>query len=288
MKKLLPEIALVVCTKNRAHRLEPFLDSLRRLNYAAPWELIIVDGSTDDSIERLKAFAATFPAKTTIITELGPGHPLARNRGWRASTAPVIAFIDDDCYPAPDYLSDVLAGFADGSLGFIGGRILLHDPTDARITIAESQTETFLDPGVFVPCGFLQGANMAFRRQVLDNINGFDDHLGGGNLFGCEDGDAVLRALAGGWKGKYDPKPVVYHHPRRKPGKDVVQLKRKYEGARGAYYMKCILYMPQRWHCLKYVWNNLPRQGPGQTVREFYWAICYFFHQLLNRPNISH
>ena len=240
-----PVIALVVKTKNHANRLDPFFAAIRALEPACPWELILVDnGSTDDTAIRLHAFAAKFEGNIKVLVESRPGTGLACNTGWRAASAPLIAFTDDDCYPAPDYLWQVLAVFEDPSLGFAGGRVLLFDPTDAPVTINESQTEQFLEAKTFVHAGFLQGANMVFRRHVLEKTNGFDDDFSAG-----EDIDLALRALAAGWKGKHDPRFVVYHHHRRKPGPDIKTLERSYDVGRGRYYMKCLLFLPQRRQC---------------------------------------
>ena len=288
MDKVDPKIALVVCTKNRAKKLGLFLESIRRLNYNYPWEFIIVDGSTDDTRERLKAFASTFENQITIITELRPGLGLARNRGGRASNAPIIAFTDDDCYPDPNFLNDVLLVFADPSVGCAGGRILLHDLSDARITIYEHPTEQIYDAEHFIVGGVINGANMAFRRQALVDIAGFDDNLGAGTPFGCEDVDAELRALAAGWIGKYDPRSVIYHHHGRKPGMEAEALSRVYDAARGAYYMKCILFMPQRWRCLRYWLRGIRRQPFNQTAREVQSAIRYFFYVFKQKPNVTY
>ena len=219
MNELHPKIALVVCTRNRAARLTPFFESLNELHCDSPWELIIVDnGSTDDTAQRLRAFVAACPRQVKLAKEHLPGLGRARNRGWRASVAPIIAFTDDDCYPAPDFLNAVLAVFADSTIGFSGGKILLHDLTDAPITIYEHPNEQVYGPEHFIVGGVIQGASMAFRRQALVDINGFDDNLGAGTPFAFEDVDAELRALAAGWVGKYDPRSVVFHHHGRKPG----------------------------------------------------------------------
>jgi glycosyltransferase involved in cell wall biosynthesis len=289
MGKTDPEIALVVCTRNRAEKLAPFFDAIKQITCLCVWELVIVDnGSTDKTSEYLLAFAATFAGQITVITEPRIGLSLARNRGWRASTAPIIAFTDDDCYPDKNILNDIKIVFADQSLGYAGGRILLYDPSDALVTVNESLIETYLQAGGFVYTGFIQGANMAFRRQALIDINGFDDSLGAGTKFACEDVDAVLRISAAGWKGKHDPRLIVYHHHRRKPGKDVESLWQSYDTGRGAYYMKCILFMPQRWKCLRYWLNSIKVQPFALTLREVKSAIYYGFQLFKQKPNIKH
>jgi hypothetical protein len=284
-----PKIALVVCTRNRANKLDAFFAPLRRLQCDWPWELVLVNsGSTDDTSERLKSFAITYSGKVTLVTESQPGLGRARNRGWRATNAPIIAFTDDDCYPTPTFLNDIISVFKNQEVGFSGGRILLHDPSDARITIYECPTEIIYNAKTFIGCGGIQGANMAFRRQALNDIDGFDDNLGAGTPFAFEDADAELRALAAGWEGKYDPRPMVYHHHGRKDGIDVERLNRVYQSARGAYHAKCLLFMPQRKFCLVLWLRNIKKQPFVQTVREIKSAVHYLFYLLRQKPNVTY
>ena len=284
-----PEIALVVKTRNRGARLAPFFEAIRKIECTFPWELIMVDnGSTDDTARHLNAFAAGLPGQVKIVTEPRRGAGYACNAGWRATDAPLIAFTDDDCYPVPDYLENIQAVFSDPSLGFMGGRILLYDPSDAPVTINESQTEQSVNAGTFLPAGLVNGANMAFRRQALVDVAGFDDAFGPGTPYVTEDTDVGLRALASGWSGKYDPRPTVYHHHGRKPGKDVEAIYRVYDAGRGAYYLKCFLFMPQRWQCAWYWLRSARHQPVATAIREMKSAISYLIHILKHRPNITY
>src|SRR5205823_3697565 len=89
--------------------------------------------------------------------------------------------------------------------------------------------------------GSIQGANMAFRRSILLDMGGFDALLGpGALLMACEDIDAVARASAKGWQGKYHPEAVVRHHHGRKAA-DAPALWKGYAVGRGAYHMKLLL-----------------------------------------------
>lgn len=285
-----PHISLVVKTRNRGERLDPFFDAIRKLEYPRPWELIIADnGSTDDTQARLRAFAATFPGRLKILWEPRAGAGRACNAGWRAAEAPLIAFTDDDCYPAPTYLQNVEAVFADDPLlGFAGGRILLFDPTDAPVTILESNVSQTVAAGSFLCAGFITGANMTFRRQVLLEVDGFDNAFGPGTPFICEEADLILRALASGWHGKYDPRLVVHHHHRRKAGRDVELLCHAYDAGRGACYTKCLLFLPQRWKCALFWFRCIVRQPISKTGNELFAALRYGAHLLTNRPNTTY
>lgn len=236
-----PELSVVICTRNRAAALPQALACYAALERDVAWELVIVDnGSTDATPDVLAAFARESAVPVRVLQQPRKGLSRARNTGWRAAAAPTIAFTDDDCYPQPGFLAAIRAAFAAGA-DYVGGRILLFDPEDHPITIQTRDTPLALPPGTFVPSGLIQGANMAARRGVLDALAGFDEMLGAGTPFSSEDLDFVSRAAAAGFRGAYDPAPVVLHHHRRRGKADVRALSRGYDVGRGAFYMKCLL-----------------------------------------------
>ena len=162
--------------------------------------------------------------------------------GWRRTRSDIIAFTDDDCYVATDYIDQIVAVFAGNPrLGYAGGRVLLHDRTDHPITIVESEESRHYPARLPPPApGAIHGANMIFRRATLESILGFDDHFGAGTRFhAVEDTDALARASFAGWDGVYDPRPTVRHHHGRKAA-DLPELERGYAIGRGAYWAKLL------------------------------------------------
>jgi hypothetical protein len=237
-----PEISVVVSTRNRAGTMPDSLRAIERLACDVPWELVVVDnGSTDGTPRVIEQFARSTRIAFRSVSEPRPGLSRARNAGWRAASGALIAFTDDDCYPQPDYLTELLRCFAAGDVGYVGGRILLYDADDHPITVQLSERRTRIEPGSHVSAGTIQGANMAARRVVLEAVGGFDDLLGAGTPYACEDVDFVSRASAAGFTGVYDPGPVVLHHHRRRTAQDVRALRRTYDLGRGAYLAKCLL-----------------------------------------------
>src|SRR5690242_7088061 len=146
------EISLIICTRNRASSLRGCLDALAALQFDPQrCELIFVnDASTDSTDETLRAFAEQVPFRTVVVRNERPGLSRARNTGVKASQADLIAFTDDDCYVAPDFLTRVVDAFREPSYGFIGGRVLLHDPSDAPETIKEDDQPEEVDPFTIV------------------------------------------------------------------------------------------------------------------------------------------
>src|SRR6476661_9764607 len=109
-----PKIALVIVTRNRHERLSRTLQSLKKLRTHLAWELILVDnGSTDDTRRVIQGFAAEFPRPVRLVYEPGPGQGNARNAGWKSAHAEIVAYLDDDCYPADDFLDAVVECFAE-------------------------------------------------------------------------------------------------------------------------------------------------------------------------------
>jgi hypothetical protein len=209
------------------------------------------------------------------VVEPTPGLSRARNKGWRAADGEFIAFTDDDCYPEENYLDAILACFKKDPLGFIGGRILLYDQTDFPITIQELDRRVELRPGDFIPAGLIQGANFAFRRAALEKVNGFDDRMGPGTPFVCDDVEILARLVANGYVGTYDPSPVVYHHHRRKSAAEVASLAKSYDYGRGAYYAKCMLDPVMRKVYAKNWYRQIRNQSGLSTFRETVGAIRF-------------
>lgn len=235
------KVSLIICTRNRGTQLKRCLSAVAEIAYAKPWELILVDnGSTDDTQEVIAAFAEGASFEVRYLHEPSRGLARARNTGLAAATSDLVAFTDDDCYPAPDFLDAVEKAFEDPEIGYVGGRIRLFDPDDYPITILESLEPLEFRPGEFLRSGAVQGANMSFRRALLLAIGGFDPRFGSGAAFPCEDIDAVGRASLAGWGGVYAPDVVVFHHHGRKLA-DAAALMRSYDLGRGAYHMKLLL-----------------------------------------------
>lgn len=262
-------ISLVICTRNRAAQMGVAFESLLTLPDQDSFELVIVNnGSTDDTEAVIESYRSRFSHFVSVFEPVA-GLGRARNRGWRAASGDIIAFIDDDCYPAKDHLKSICLCFEeDDQIGFVGGRILLYDETDYRITIQERSTRRVIKPGAFISAGFIQGANLACRRVALEEVGGFDVLFGHGAQFPCEDVDVQARISAHGWRGLYDPRPLVYHHHGRKTHEEAMSLMKQYDRGRGAYYAKCILNSKLRSTYAKRWIKKILRQPFQRTWRE--------------------
>ena len=269
--------SLIICTRNRADKLAQCLDSLTRLDGIERWELVLVNnGSTDRTEQVIAAFAARFEHRLTRVLESRPGLGIARNAGIAAACGSVLAFTDDDCYPASEFLEEILCVFENPDIGYMGGRILLYNPEDAPVSIRVTTEIRAIGPYSFVHTGLIQGANMACRRAVIDHIGMFDEDLGAGTPFPAEDIEFVARASAAGWHGGYFPGPAVYHDHGRRGEAVIERLFKHYDYGRGAYFAKFILRADTRGTYSRYwYWSVDMRKGKLRLRNEICGALLY-------------
>jgi glycosyltransferase involved in cell wall biosynthesis len=283
------DISLIICSRDRCQQLANCLESTRRIIFERSWELVIVDnGSVDETAIVIQKFSSTSCVPVVSVFEPRPGLGNAHNAALRIARGQILVFTDDDCYPAEDFLRQVWAAFSDPSVGYISGRIMLHDRTDYQVACRESLTPLMFPGGSYVYTGAVNGANMAFRRRVLHDIGGFDPLFGPGSQFNAEDADAAGRASAMGWNGLYCPEVLVSHHHGRKAG-DVASLMRSYDTGRGAYHMKLLLHGRRYWWFARCLWGR--RRRPNLHLKTRLWetvggtkyACLYVTHALRSR-----
>lgn len=278
-----PDITLVMSTRNRAERLMCSLEYFRALEPGVAWEAVLVDnGSTDATPALLAEFAAAMQPRARVLSVPQPGISRARNAGWRAARGRIVAFTDDDCYAAPDFLRRIVDCFQEApSLGYVGGRVLLHDRADYPITVQHLDRRLDLPARSYVRPGLLHGANLSVRRDALEAVGGFDERLGAGTrLQGAEDTDLVLRLSAHGFAGAYDPRPTVRHHHGRRTREEVTRLKRVYAFGDGAMYAKGLTdprTLPMfAWPVVRRIGGNVVRADFGTLKQELHGAWRYF------------
>ncbi len=190
------EVTVHVPTFDRSSFLSTLVERLASQSLAAErFEVVVVDnGSSDDTWEVLRDLVARTHLRMTacrLHTNVGPAG--ARNVAVSVSRAPLLAFTDDDCLPAPGWLEAVLAAAAGGA-DVVQGRT---EPDPSRDGAgAWARTIRIVEPTpLFETC------NIAYRRQAFAAAGGFDESDAisarpGGRAFG-EDvllGTAVLAA----------------------------------------------------------------------------------------------
>ena len=199
-----PAVSVVVATYRRPERVARLLRALEAQTYAGPWELVLVDDASPDAdFLAVQEAVARSPLDARVLrreTNGGPGD--ARQTGWRAARAPLVAFTDDDCVPTPGWLA-ALVGALEGA-DLVQGRTV-PNPEQLAGQGPFGRTLREEEEGLYPTC------NMGYRRAVLERLGGFDPQF----TITCEDTDLALRARESGAVSAWAPDALVHHdvHP---------------------------------------------------------------------------
>jgi glycosyltransferase involved in cell wall biosynthesis len=217
------DVTIIVCSRNRAEMLREALASIAT---ASPLEseVLVVDSASDSSETHDVAVAAGVG-----YTRAGRGLSVARNAGITASARPIVVFTDDDCRPTEGWIEKLTGHFEDEQVAAVTGRMLDHT---LAVDSPYSRAERYQAPLEGIDAG--HGAVMAFRREVLLRLGGFDDLMGAGQrLAGAEDLDIFIRILRAGPHVVHDGKCVV-RHANTRLGDAYIELYRGYGLGLGA------------------------------------------------------
>ena len=207
-----PKFAVILATRNRPEDAARAVRSI--LGSATALELIVVDQSDDSrTIEGLERFASDRRLAVVKSTEIGLAR--ARNRGWRRTSAELLAFTDDDCEVCTGWLDGLTRALAqDERVGLVFGAVRAPDYDRSKGFVMayapQFRVARHIREKARVEC---VGACMAVRRSVLEALGGFDEQLGcGARLRSAEDTDIGMRALLAGFHVCETPDAAVYHY----------------------------------------------------------------------------
>src|ERR1700742_3370870 len=116
------DLSVVICSLNGSAGGDRCLRALAAQKDVDLQVIVVDDGSTDDT-----AGVASEHGVTVVRHEINRGASAARNTGIRAATAPVVAFLDDDCEPEPEWARELLDAYEDGVIG-VGGPLVPNAP----------------------------------------------------------------------------------------------------------------------------------------------------------------
>jgi glucosyl-dolichyl phosphate glucuronosyltransferase len=213
-------ISVVICTRNRAGMLRGTLNSLFTAeNLKLPsWEVLVVETSTDNTIEVCREFQRQFPRHFRFLTEKKLGKSHALNTAVVAAKGDVLAFIDDDVICDANYINSIITVFSSCSADAAQGRVLLD---------CEGGYPEWLGTGDFAQMadlrdfgdevkewqGTLCGTNMIVRAEVFRKSGSYAPELGpspsGVGMW--EDTEISLRMRQAGCRMIWAPQIVVRH-----------------------------------------------------------------------------
>ena len=201
-----PGIGVVICAYNAAATLDECLRHTCALDYPDLEIIVVDDGSTDETA----AIVGRHP-RARLVSIDHAGLSTARNEGLRASSKELIAFLDADAYPTPEWPFFLALAFDGPNVGGAGGPNLAPptDPAGAHLVAQAPGGPVHVllsnDRAEHVP-----GCNMAFWADVLVSLGGFDPAFERAG----DDVDLCWRLLDRGWEIGFHPAAVVWHHRR--------------------------------------------------------------------------
>ena len=204
-----PKISVAICARNEEDHIGETLAALRKVDYPDFEVIVVDDGSTDSTAAIARRFGAQ------VISTENRGLSSARNTAMEAATGEIVAYIDGDAYPDPHWLRYLAYTFSTTSHVGVGGPNI-HPPGDGMIAecvanapggpihvlLSDSEAE------------HIPGCNMAFRRNALLQVGGFDPQFRAAG----DDVDLCWRLQERGWTLGFSPAAVVWHHRRDRIG----------------------------------------------------------------------
>jgi glycosyltransferase involved in cell wall biosynthesis len=275
-----PLVSVLICTYNGARTLGETCAAVEQLEYPRLEVIVVDDGSSDGSAEIAAAYGFR------VISTENRGLSSARNTALAAASGEIVAFIDDDAMPDPQWVSYLVDTFRRCEFAAVGGPNL-PVPGDGMVADAVAAA-----PGNPIhvllsdrEAEHIPGCNSAFLASALREIGGFDPQF---NTAG-DDVDVCWRLHDSGRRIGYSPAAVVWHHRRttvrgylrqqRGYGRAEAMLERKWPARysagghvtwRGRIYGDAAPRQPagaRRWRIYHGVWGTAPFQFLYEPAR---------------------
>ncbi len=222
MTEGLPSIAVAISTRDRPEALRRCLESLKR-GRLLPAEVVVADQSAGTETKLVVQAAVSDALPTRYVRARPGGLGAAQNDAFSATTADVVAVIDDDCVADEGWLAEIAAAFGRRpGLALLGGAVLPLGPATPGTHPVSSRVSTqprdFAGPSP--PWDVGSGNNFAVRRGWFERIGGCDERLGpGAPLRGGLDMDLFYRLLRAGARARYEPAALVLHERVTREGR---------------------------------------------------------------------
>lgn len=200
-----PRVSVVVCSYNGARTIRDCFEGLLRLEYPNYEVIVVDDGSTDQTASIAKEYGFR------VISTKNQGLSSARNTGLQAATGEIIAYIDDDAYPDPHWLTYLTRTLMNSTYGGLGGPNIAPQGdgpiADCIANAPGGPVHVLLSDQ---EAEHIPGCNMAFRKASLEAVGGFDPQF----RVAGDDVDLCWRMQERGFVLGFSPAAVVWHHRR--------------------------------------------------------------------------
>ena len=203
-----PSVAVLIPAYNEGKVICRTVEKLLKSRYDALSVIVVDDGSTDDTYQRLLDRFAGEP-RVTLLTKANGGKAAALNEGLRCTNADVIVTLDADTLIAPDAVASLARRFSDPKIGAVAGNAKVGNRVNlmTRWQALEYITSQNLDRRAFDVLNSISvvpGAVGAWRREAILEAGGFpSDTL-------AEDADLTVAVLKNGYRIEYEEHAVAW------------------------------------------------------------------------------
>ena len=234
-------VSVIIPHYNDLHGLDSCLSALARQSY--PGELIEVIVSDNCSPQGAPAVEECVAGRARMVVCETRGAGPARNAGVAASSAPLLAFIDSDCVPEPQWLAAGITALAGHDV--VGGAVKVTVTHNGPLSPAEAYEMCFAfnNEAYVRKKGFTGSGNLFTSRRVFDDVGPFKAGL-------SEDIDWSHRATAKGYRLGYASDAAVTHPARR----NWAELRRKWLRTQSELYSLRAPTVPNRLRWLARSW----------------------------------
>lgn len=258
-----PRISVIVCSYNGSRTISACCASLGKLAYPNYEVIVVDDGSTDQTA----AIAERYGYQ--VIRAPHGGLSRARNLGLAAADGEIVAYTDDDTEADPHWLTYLAATFAQTNHagvggpnlapvgdGFVAAAVAYAPGGPIHVLLSDSEAE------------HIPGCNMAFRKDCLQAIGGFDPQFRAAG----DDVDLCWRLQARGWTLGFSPAALVWHH-RRNSVQAFLKQQRGYGRAEALLEQK----WPEKYNRLGHIrWQGHPYgQGIARGLSFLRWRVYH-------------
>jgi glycosyltransferase involved in cell wall biosynthesis len=224
-------VSVIVPTYNGEKKILTLLNALKTQTFREFEIVVVIDGSTDNTLEVVNDFGKGFQ-KLKVIVQDNQGRAVVKNRGVMESSGKFLIFYDDDMEPDSNSVQ-LHISFYEKTKGLLTGNLIesVHENTDIqryKASLAEKWLQKYNEGlnELSVSDLFFSAANCSVPRDQFLSLGGFDERLKD-----AEDYDFALRAINSGIKVYFDKSNCAIHHERITCKSYIMRL-REYNRAR--------------------------------------------------------
>ena len=215
-----PLISVIVVNWNGLRFLDDCLASLERQTWPCREFILVDNGSTDGTAERIRTWTERRSDAQAIYLPENTGFCRANNLAFAKARGEWIALLNNDAVAEPDWLEELVRhGDAVRRVGMLGGKILFFEPAGVidkagHLIYWDGQNRgrgtMEADSGQYARAEEIlwpDACAAMYHRRLFEETGGFDESF---FAYG-DDADLGMRARLLGWKAWYVPTAVVHH-----------------------------------------------------------------------------